>query len=198
MPVHDQITLIKDFTYRGTLEEWSNSYSLTGTTPTTDVGWKALADQIIASEKTLYGPATRVIRAMGYTAGEDHADWSWDYLGAGTTVAGTFNLSLADAWWAGDQAGWLRMRVGSTAAGKPKYIRKYFHGGASVTATPDVMSASLITKYVAHGAKMVDGTLPGAMKWCGPDGTVGIAASASPFVTTRTLKRRGRRPTPAP
>jgi hypothetical protein len=198
MPLHDQVTLVKDFTYRGKLEEWSNSYSLTGTTPTTDAGWKSLFDAIIASEKTCYQSSVRVIRAMAYKATEDHVTYSFDYLGSGATVAGTYVCPANGFYWAGDQAGWLRARVGSSSNGKPRYVRKYFHGGASASMTPDPVAGTLISAYVAHGGVMIGGTLPGSMKWCGPNGTVAATPSASPYVTTRTLKRRGRRPTPAP
>lgn len=196
MPIHDQVTIVKDFMYRGQLEEWSNSYSLDGTTPTTDALWKALFDAIIASEKTCYISDTRVVRAMGYQAGENFVTYSYDYLGAGQSVAGTWVPPTQSMLWPGDGAGWLRARVGSTSSGKPRYVRKYFHGGGNNTNARDIMASNLITAYVAHGTKMLDGTLPGAMKWCGPDGTIASAPSASPFVTTRTLKRRGRRPTP--
>jgi hypothetical protein len=196
---HDAITLIKDMTYRGVKEEWSNTYTLDGTTPTSDAEWKTLADAIIVSEKTCYLVDVRVVRAMGYVSGSDNAAWSYDYLAAAATVAGTLSTGGAEVnKWAGDQAGWLRMRVGSTGAGKPKYIRKYFHGGWSVGATPDTMGAAVVTAYLAHGTKMTNGTLPGGMQWIGPNGTIGSTPAASPYVTTRTLKRRGRRPTPAP
>jgi len=196
MPQHDQVTIVKDFSYRGNVEEWSNSYMLTGTTPTTDAAWKTLFDAIIASEKNCYNSATRVVRAMGYKATENFVTYSYDYKGAAQTVAGATNAGPNGQLWAGDQAAWLRMRVGSTATGKPKYIRKYFHGGASPLVTPDLLNPTLATAYVAHGALMVGGTLPGQMKWCGPGQVIGTAPAASPFVTTRTLKRRGKRPTP--
>jgi hypothetical protein len=197
MPAHDAVTIVKDMTYRGKKEEWSNTYTLTGTTPTTDAAWKTLYDAIIASEKTCYGPDTRVVRAYGYVAGQDHAIHSWDYLGQNQTVAGTWVRSTHSKW-AGDQAAWLRMRIGTTDSGKPRYVRKYFHDGGGDATFPDTMASTLRTAYVAHGNKMVDGTLPGGMKWCGPGQAIGTQPAASMYVTTRTLKRRGRRPTPAP
>lgn len=195
MPQHDQITVIKNMDYRGTLEEWSNSYSLTGTTPTNDAGWKALADAIIASEKTCYRATVKAIRALGYVAGGNAAVWSYDYLGANQAVLGTLPLATGEPQWAGDQAGWIRARTGSSASGKPKYIRKYLHGGSAPSGQPDNCSTGWKTASLAHANLMVGGTLPGTMKWCGPGGVVGTGPSTSTYVTTRTLKRRGRRPT---
>lgn len=196
---HDGLTIIKTFTYRGVAEEWSNTYALDGTTPTTPAEWKTLADAVMASEKTLYRDTTVIIRAMGYESGTDAAKWSYDYLASAASVPGTSAPNPGDVVkWAGDQAGWLRMQVGNSASGKPKYIRKYFHGGHSAFADPDSVFPALKTAYIAHGTKMTNGTLPGGMKWIGPDGTIGTTPAASPYVTTRTLKRRGRRPTPAP
>lgn len=198
MPVHDQVTIIKDFSYRGTLEEWSNSYSLTGTTPTTDAAWKTLFDAIITSEKRCYMSASRTVRAIAYKAGEDHATYSFDYLGAAATVAGVLVKSTGESAWAGDQAAWIRGRVGSSPNGKPKYVRKYYHGGCTEVNQPDLLSVATKANYLLHAGTMTDGTLPGSMKWCGPDGTVAASLGTSVYTTTRTLKRRGRRPTPAP
>lgn len=197
MGAHDAVTIVKDMPYRNAKEEWSNTYTLDGTTPSSDTEWKTLYDAIIASEKGCYGPDTRVIRAYGYVSGQDHAQHSYDYLGSNQVVQGAWQRG-SYAKWAGDQACWLRMRVGTTPAGKPRYIRKYFHDGGGSTSQPDYIAAELKTAYVTHGTKMVSGTLPGGMVWIGPDGTVGTQPAASSWVTTRTLKRRGRRPTPAP
>lgn len=198
MGAHDKLTIVKDMTYRGVKEEWCNTYELNGTTPANETAWKALADAIIASEKACYTTSVRVIRALGYASGSDNAAFSYDYLAAGATVAGTLVDAVGQQNWAGDQAAWLRMRVGASAGGKPIYVRKYFHGGYSPQGSPDSLTSGTRTAYTTHAAKMVDGTLPGSMKWIGPNGTVGYNAAASTFTTTRTLKRRGRRPTPAP
>lgn len=198
MGAHDAVTIIKDMDYRGAKEEWSNTYMLDGTTPTTPTEWKALYDAIIASEKTCYVPDVRVIRAYGYVAGTDNAVDSYDYLANNQTVAGTHVKQSTEPKWAGDQAGWLRMRAGTNVNGKPKYLRKYFHGGASQTSNSDAVTVALKNAYVGHGTLMTGGNLPGGMQWIAPGGTVGTLPAASPYVTTRTLKRRGRRPTSAP
>lgn len=193
---HDAVTIIKEMDYRGTLEEWSNTYLLDGTTPTNPTEWKTLFDAIILSEKQCYTNLSKVIRAYGYTDESDLAIASYDYKAASATVQGTLTPAGTGTYaWAGDQAGWLRLRAGINVKGKPVYLRKYFHSGTSPNTTPDILVAGVKTAYVAHGNKMIDGTLPGGMKWIAKGGTVGTLPTASSYVTTRTLKRRGRRPT---
>jgi hypothetical protein len=200
MPATDAVTIIKKFTWKGNAEEWSNTYHLDGTTPTTDAEWKTLADAIIASEKQCYHATHVVVRAYGYESDTpEHAAWTYDYEAAAATVAGTLTISGSPRW-AGDQAGWVRVkRVTLSAKGKPVYLRKYFHGGASNSDTdPDSVTAATKTGYTTHAGKMLDGTLPGGMVWVTPNGVNATSPAASQYVTTRTLKRRGRRPTPAP
>lgn len=193
---HDAVTLIKEFNYRGSLEEWSNTYLLDGVTPTTPAEWKTLFDAIAASEKTCFRSTSYVVRAYGYTDASELAVASYDYKANNATIPGTAPyVQASHDKWAGDQAGWLRMRVGTNVKGKPVYLRKYFHDGFSSAANADQLDPDIKTKYVAHGNKMVDGTLPGGMKWIAKGGTVGTLPVAGPYVTTRTLKRRGRRPT---
>lgn len=199
MPDTDSITIVKRFSYRGTDEEWSNSYHLDGVTPTTDAEWKTLADAIIASEKTCVGSHVTYVRAYGYEAGNEHSVSTVDYVAlGGTLVVGTGSGNTGNSKNAGDVAACLRAkRATKSVKGKPVYARKYFHGVAHATATPDAVGPDYKPAIVAHGAKMLDGTLPGGMKWVAPQGEALSNPQCNPFMTTRTLKRRGKRPTPA-
>lgn len=194
MPNTDSITIIKRFTFRGKDEEWSNSYHLEGTTPTNEAGWKTLADAVIASEKTVYSADHRVVRAYGYVAGNEHAVAVVDYSAAPLTpVPGTLPVTNGFNDQAGDVAMWLRARTPDrNSRGKWIYLRKYFHGvradGGGVV-MPSQRAAAL-----AHGNLMKGGTLPGSMKWCGPQGADALVCDTSLYATTRTLKRRGKRP----
>ena len=197
MPATDSVTIVKRMTYRGVGEEWSNSYHLNGTTPTNAAGWKTLIDAIVASEATCYCSDSKVVRGYGYKAGVDAADYVVDYTALSAEVAGNFPFTTAHQKWAGDQAAMLRAkRDTNTATGKPVYLRKYFHSGASDAGYPEAPASLLKNRYVAHGTLMIGGTLPGAMKWCAPNQGVAYLPVALPWVTTRTLKRRGKRPTP--
>lgn|SRR5262245_33841114 len=192
------ITIVKDFTYRDTAgEEWSNTYMLTGATPADSTAWRALFDEIVASEKSCYESTCRVTRGYGYDKVPekgDHAIWSVDLRPSSTTVAGTLATTGANRM-SGDQAGWLRWSLNRfNSKGKRIYLRKYFHGGNLNTASADTLGTNTKANYGFHGVKMMDGTLTAGRKICDPLGNVPIANVAATYVTTRTLKRRSKRP----
>lgn len=191
------ITIVKDFTYRGVAgEEWSNTYMLSGTTPADSAAWRALFDAIVLQEKTLYIPAVRVTRGYGYDkvpVKGDHAIWSVDLRPSSTTVPGTLAVS-SNMLMSGDQATWVRWSLNRfNSYGKRVYLRKYFHGGTLNTTVADLPATNYATALGAFGTFMMGGTLLGSRKTCDALGNEPIASVASPYVTTRTLKRRSKR-----
>lgn len=191
------ITLIKRFLYRGdATEEWSNKYHFTGPIPANNTAWKALVDALIAQEKTVYMSLSSVIRAYGYSddSVSPNAVWSFDYLAAGATVAGT-NTSPGNAM-AGDQAfvvWWKTDRLNSK--GRAVYLRKYFHSGVVNAVTPDSLAAGMAAPLDAFATKLRDGTfLDGRTIRARSHADTILSSGHDAFVTTRTLKRRGKRP----
>jgi hypothetical protein len=192
------LTVVKDFTYRGIPgEEWSNTYMLTGATPADSSAWRALFDQVVVQEKACYLSSTRVIRGYGYDKVPqkgDHAIWSVDLRPSSATVNGTMSATGGIPM-AGDQAAWVRWSLDRfNSYGKRVYLRKYFHGGALPTAGGDGLSAQCQTGLSTFAQHMFDGTSIGTRKVCDALGNVPIAWAISPYVTTRTLKRRSKRP----
>lgn len=192
------ITIVKDFTYRGVAgEEWSNTYMLTGTTPADSTAWRALFDAIVAEEKKLYTSNHRVTRAYGYDKVPekgDHSVWQVDLRPSATTVAGTLSGGTGQLL-AGDQALWVRWSLNRfNTYGKRVYLRKYFHGGTATSGVPDTVLPATKTIYDNFGAFMMGGTLLGSRKICDRYGNEPIAAVGASFTTTRTLKRRSKRP----
>lgn len=197
----DSLTIVKSFTYRGAAEEWSNTYFMTGDLPSSPASWKTLADAVIADEKACYTSHTEVVRAIGHQAGESVAVWSYDYLAASEEVPGTLTPTTATSFQGGDAAAWIRWSTDRlTSRGKPIYLRSYFHdvyGGSSAT-TVDSLDATQKTHLQAYGAEWVTGFTDGdgvLHTRAGPHGVVGLVPLAATFLTTRTLERRGRRPT---
>ena len=193
------LTLVKSFEYRGAPEEWSNTYFMDGALPASPASWKTLADAVIADEVPLYDPLTKVVRAIGHKAGESVAVWSYDYEGAGTSVPGTFAAAGALVL-SGDTANWLRWSTDAlTSKGKPIYLRSYYHPAYAVAGGPaDSTSGTWQAAAQEFGDDWIAGFADGdgvEHHRGGPHGVIGLVALPCTYTTTRTLERRGKRPT---
>lgn len=192
------LTLIKKFTYRGdTSEEWSNSYALTGSTPADSAAWRTLFDALVAEEKKLYPSSCHVVAGYGYDripVTGDHAIWTVDLtVSPNSPVAGTHTMAGDPV--PGDTAAWVRWGLDRfNTKGKRVYLRKYFHAGDKAAVTTDTLDSTYVTALTAFGTKLMDASFAGGRKICDKDGNVPIGSAVSPFFTTRTLKRRGKRP----
>ena len=195
MPDTPSIVIVKTITYRGKAEQYSNKYHFSGTTPADPAAWKTLADAIITAEKPCYHPSTTFTGALGYEAGNNNSVAQIDYTAApNVVVAGTLAPQQANQFQGGDAAVWIRWKTSDrTSRGKWIYLRKYMHGAWTETINDAIMVGQK-TALTTFGNKLTDGTLPGGFKVCGPQGAVAGAMTVSPYVTTRTLKRRGKRP----
>lgn len=193
------LTIVKNMQYRGNDEEWSNTYFMTGDLPTSPASWKTLADAVIADEKSLYDSGQDVVRAVGHEAGESVAVWGYDYAGASEEVPGAY-VTGSSRINAGDSAAWIRWSTDAlTSKGKPIYLRSYFHPAyAGATGAPDAIAVGWISAAQDYGDAWIAGYTDGdgtVHHRAGPHGVVGIVALPSTYATTRTLERRGRRPT---
>lgn len=195
------VTIVKKFPYRGDgTEEYSNQYWLTGAVPADNTAWKALADALIAQEKTVYTGDAWTIRAYGYDsdAADAVAVWTYDYEGAAATVPGTLAQGTG-VLCPGDAAVWCRWKTGRlNSKGKAIYLRKYFHpavGKSGAGADRDVVLAAQKTALTNFATKLKDGTFLDARTITarGHADVISTVGAAS-YVTTRTLKRRGKRP----
>lgn len=190
------LTVVKRMTYRGNAnEEWSNTYNFTGVTPADSGAWRTLFDALVLEEKKLYQSSTQVIRGYGYNEVPDkgdHAIWTVDLrISPNTVVPGT--LASGNRF-AGDQAAWVRWGLDRfNTHGKRVYLRKYFHDGGGDSSVPDNLITAYRTALSAFAAKMWDGSFVDGRKICSKDGEVPIGAGIAPYMTTRTLKRRGKR-----
>lgn len=200
MASQTRLTVIKRMTYRGNAqEEWSNSYSLDGTPPANDAAWRTLFDELVAAEKGCYNSGSSVIGGYGYNDDSDnaHAVWTVDLtISPNTPVPGTLS-STAGLDVPGDVAAWARWGLDRfNSKGKRVYLRKYFHSVMMKSTPPyDECSAATKTALAAFATTMKNG-LPGGRKIIDrkhTDANV-VSAGGSTYLTTRTLKRRGKRP----
>lgn len=195
------LTIIKRGYYRGDpTEEWSNKYRLTGTDPADDAAWRTLFDAFVAQEKTLYTAATNVVRGYGYTDDADNADSVWGVdltLAPNTIVPGTFSAASSRPL-PGDAAVWIRWATNRKSRGKTIYLRKYFHDvlipSTGSNATADNVLPAWTTAAGAFGTLIGTGAGISGRKIRDKGGGTILSSQSSSYFTTRTLKRRGKRP----
>jgi len=194
------LTIVKKFAYRANLaEEFSNTYWFSGSTPADDTAWAALAAAVAGAERAVYTSAVSIVAYYGYDDDSDdrHSIWSADMHASGS-LPGTFTTGLYPA--PGDAAAWVRWETSRrTSKGKKIYLRKYFHDVHMEDGThPDQLATTQKTAYTTFGTKLRDGTLLDARKIVGRGHStdVIVGSSASTYITTRTLKRRPKRPPP--
>lgn len=186
----------KAITYRGAREHWVNAYHF-DQVPASAAQWEALANAVWALEQPCFGLDVTWEHAYGHEPGTPPL-WVWatDPLPSGEGgPAGTYTVQGADNPCPGDAAG--TMRYGTTQRsikGKPIYLRNYYHG-VYWNGTPDTWSPSQIGRFNVLASAMVNGIAASGTTFhrAGPRGAVAQNHQAGTFITTRTLKHRGKR-----
>jgi hypothetical protein len=195
VPDTPSLTIIKRFTYRDADEDFSNTYHFNGTTPANPVDWKTLTDAFIAEERKTVYANVKFVGAYGYEAGNESSVWGIDYtMPPNTALAGTGDFAPG-AFAPGDTAATIRWSTGAkNSRGKWIYCRKYMHGVFMNPSDADELNVSQKSAFATFAAKIISGTLPGSFRYSGPQGAVLSTPVVNPYLTTRTLKRRGKRP----
>lgn len=188
MPTLHVVTT-KEFTFRGQPERFSNGYNFQTGSNVVDADFaKSIALAVRDMEKTFHADAVRFVYNVAGLLNED-ALWSEELGPAGPVGAKGATTMHQETCVMTESK--LRNRV---------YLRKFYHtrcndGNAAIV--PDQMNAGDKTDINTHVLKLTDGTLPGGVKACFPNGDLAIAPfTCDPYLRTRQLKRRGRRPTP--
>lgn len=192
------VTVIKKFLYRDDAdEEFSNTYHFVGSPPSDSAGWTSLINALVSLEYLVLYSDVSYVRAYGYDNTDNDASFIYDDLG-GTGPHATGAISPTSVPFApGDAAAWVRWKTSRTnSKGKPIYLRKYFHhiGVAGGTDGYDKVGSAQHGALVtfASAVETTSGSWPGL---AGPAGAETFLSNAvSTYITTRTLKRRGRRP----
>lgn len=194
------LTVVKKFPYRGdSNEEYSNTYMLTGATPADSTAWRALFDALVVEEKKLYPAAVTVVAGYGYDevpVTGTSAVWSVDMtVSPNSPVAGTF--AGGGQQMPGDAAVYIRWGLDRlNTKGKRIYLRKYIHPAMQSTTVgqTDQPIAAWVTAAAAFGAKLDDGSFTASRRITDKLGTATVGHAVGTYITTRTLKRRGKRP----
>jgi len=196
------LTTIKNSYRHGALtEEWSNHYHLTGPDPDDAAAWKALVDAFIAEERKFLPDTTTIPRAYGYVSDADTATavYSVDYRVAPLTPVNGVILSTDGVMTPSDAAMWIRWKLSrNNTKGRPVYLRKYYHGVMRTNGTSqalgDTPSPTQVTAYTNFATLLSSGAGVLTRKIRDTQGATIIGTGVSSWITTRTLKRRGKRP----
>lgn len=192
-----KVVVTKEFAYRANPnEQFSHDYTFgPQNIPSTDTQWEAMANAIRQAERPIYNSQVKWIKAICYAHNEPHTAhlFQTNWAGAGDLQTGTFTPAATDVKGAGDQASCVQwLSSARSVRGKPIYFRKFHHepyivaGGGDSLAT-DYVAA--LNTYVVYMSTYLGGQY--STKY--PTGTI-VGYQALPYVTTRTLKRRGKRP----
>jgi hypothetical protein len=199
MAAQNGIIVTKSFDYRGVPEEWSNKYWFTQTAPFTSAQFRAVFDNIASHEKTLFSSATTIVGGRGYNDNDEHAHSVWEVdltLAPDTPIPGTLAPGAAERQ-AGDSAVFVWWKTSrKNTRGKPIYLRKYFHDVYNEAGPPHDGVADLqklAMQAFAEGFYTQNFLGFGLAAQGHPDEQL-VAYGAHPWITTRTLKRRGKRP----
>lgn len=196
MPDRPSLTIIKGIEYRDVTEEYSNTYHfwLQNGNPDSAAAWMIFATMLMQHEQPIHTTETTFHRVYGHNAGQPGAVFMHDWLGAGNPPVGTAAYP-AHLRVPGDTAAWIRWSTGQrNSRGKLIYLRKYFHKIPSSAATDvDHVLPEAVQAMHTFGEWLLTGPWNGA-QYCSPQGVVPIDVGVSQYQTTRTLKRRGRRP----
>lgn len=197
MPVF-RVIIVKSAEWRNTQEEFSNGYYFNGTKPSNRSEAEAFFMALWNVEKEFSNQLITLAQGYYYedpTVDKPHVTIGRDYRGENIQYgSGGIASSSGGQQTSLEQCGLMKARCGYMKNGRVRYVNKYYHGVSAKQSDADaanwVASATLATKL----AKFTDGTLPGGAKLCRPDGLVCETPQVSPWITTRTLKRRGKRP----
>jgi hypothetical protein len=198
-----RIHIVQSFDFRGKAEEFSNRYSFEDTAPFTNAEWLALADGLIAGLRLCLPLTTTFVRAYGYAPNAPFAEFVHDY-GTTSPPAGSWVPTAGSSRCQGDSAAFLRLSSDLfTTRGKRIYKRCYYHDVYdNGTAGFDRLDAAQQSQFTQFAGNLIDGTIHPRFRCCLPRGAVQGGTLHSPHVdqwlTTRTLKRRGKRKKDAP
>lgn len=197
MPSNCGLTLVKQFLYRGATEEYSNTYWFSEDAVSSDANWLTLANAVAELEEPIHPNPHPIIRAYGYTepvAPGVTAAWTHEWLTSdypGSLVETGGHHAAGDA---AITCRWKTSRFNS--AGKRIWLRKYFHGVLQSDTIHDrAIDAQLTALENLHDG-LSDGSLPDSRRLTSmtQDEETIVASTQIPWITTRTLKRRGKRP----
>lgn len=192
MAVTSSVRIVKQFTYRGALRNFSNRYHFGTYLPPDSGHWTTLCDAITAAEKAIYphlaSGGAKIIEAVGYAGGSEVPVFTKTYALDGTLVSGTWYPAP------GDVAVIVRYSTPDRSTkNHPIYCFNYYHAvGAEPTALlPDHVDPGQLTAIQTYAAAWITGFSDGAttVQRSRPSGDLCTGSFVNPLVTHRDLPR---------
>lgn len=192
MATTPSIRVVKQFTYRGVLRNFSNRYHFNGGTPADNTHWTTLSDAITAAEKaispSLANGGFKIVSTFGYAAGSDVPVFSKTYTLDGTLTAAGYVPAP------GDVAALIR--YGTTARSTknhPIYLYNYYHtvGMNSGVGSNDQLWSTQRTAMQTYAAAWITGFSDGTITAvrAGPNGATATGSLVETLLTHRDLPR---------
>lgn len=193
------LTLVKHFPYRDIpSEETSNQYWFKSSPPGDEASWTVLMNDVLNWEKIVFPDTVKYVRAYGYDDDSSTANHVFAHtFDPGTPPAGTYP-GVGGFLMAGDQAAMVSWKTDKlNSRGKPIYLRKYLHHGYVDSTNNDRLVDSYHTALLNYAGNIrgLHGGLTNPSSEHHPGGSESVVSyDASIWVTTRSLRRRGKRP----